>query len=167
MTNKEIADIFTSIADLLEIKGEIIYKTVAYSRAAETLGEYGRDVNDIFKEGGNKGLREIPGVGQAIADNIEEIFTTGQLEFYEKLKKEVPAGLIDVLKVSGVGPKKAAMFWKQQDITTVEALKAAALAGKLRGMAGIGEKSELKILEGIQALSRPSVCTPLCPALPI
>jgi len=167
MTNKELAEIFTSIADLLEIKGEIIYKFLAYRRAAETLGDYGRDVNDVFKEGGNKGLREIPGVGQAIADKIEEIFTTGQLEFYEKLKKEVPAGLIDILKVSGVGPKKAAMFWKQQDITTIEALKAAALAGKLRGMAGMGEKSELKILEGIEALSRRSGRTPLGQALPI
>lgn len=167
MTNKDLADVFTSIADLLEIKGEIIYKTLAYRRAAETLADYGRDVNEVFKEGGAKGLREIPGVGQAIADKIEELLTTGQLEFYEKLKKEVPSGLIDVLKVSGVGPKKAAMFWKQQDITTVEALQAAALAGKLRGLPGMGEKSEQKILEGIEALSRRSGRTPLGQALPI
>src|SRR3990172_9457629 len=107
MTNKDLADTFASIADLLEIKGEIIYKILAYRRAAETLSEYGRDVSDVWRAGGVKGLREIPGVGQAIAEKIDELLTTGQLEFFENLKKEVPASLIDVLKVSGVGPKKA------------------------------------------------------------
>ena len=67
MTNKDLADTFTAIADLLEIKGEIIYKTLAYRRAAETLAEYGRDVSDVWREGGVKGLLEIPGVGKAIA----------------------------------------------------------------------------------------------------
>ncbi|MBI3241406.1 MAG: DNA polymerase/3'-5' exonuclease PolX [Chloroflexi bacterium] len=167
MTNKELADIFSSIADLLEIKGEIIYKILAYRRAAETLTEFGRSVSDVWREGGVKGLREIPGVGQAIAEKIDELLSTGQLEFFEKLKKEIPASLIDVLKVPGLGPKKVAMFWKQLDITTVEALKAAAGAGKLRGMPGMGEKSETKILEGIEALSRRTGRTPLGQALPI
>src|SRR3990172_4110588 len=107
MTNKDLAEVFTSIADLLEIKGEIIYKTLAYRKAAESLTDYGRDVNDVWREGGAKGLRQIPGVGEAIAEKIDELLTTGKLEFFEKLKKEVPPTLIDVLKVSGVGPKKA------------------------------------------------------------
>jgi DNA polymerase (family 10) len=167
MTNKDLADTFASIADLLEIKGEIIYKTLAYRRAAETLAEYGRDVNDVWRAGGAKALREIPGVGQAIAEKIDELLSTGKLEFFEKLKKEVPASLIDVLKVSGVGPKKAAMFWKQLDITTVEQLKVAAQRGSLRGLPGMGEKSETKILEGIEALSRRSGRAPLGEVLPI
>lgn len=167
MINKELADIFSNIADLLEIKGEIIYKILAYRRAAETLTEYGRSVSDVWREGGVKGLRGIPGVGEAIAEKIDELLSTGQLEFFEKLKKEIPATLIDVLKVPGLGPKKVAMFWKQLDITTVEALKVAAGAGKLRDMPGMGEKSETKILEGIEALSRRSGRTPLGQALPI
>lgn len=167
MTNKELADVFSNIADLLEIKGEIIYKILAYRRAAETLTEYGRSVSDVWREGGVKGLRGIPGVGEAIAEKIDELLSTGKLGFYEKLKAEVPVTLIEVLKVPGVGPKKAAMFWKQLDITTAEALKAAAQAGKLRGMPGMGEKSETKILEGIEALSRRSGRTPLGQALPI
>ncbi|MEK7787983.1 MAG: DNA polymerase/3'-5' exonuclease PolX, partial [Chloroflexota bacterium] len=167
MTNKELADIFSSIADLLEIKGEIIYKILAYRRAAETLTEHGRSVSDVWREGGVKGLRGIPGVGEAIAEKIDELLQTGKLGFYEKLKGEVPVTLIDVLKVPGIGPKKAAMFWKQLDITTVEALKVAAQAGKLRDMPGMGEKSETKILEGIEALSRRSGRTPLGQALPI
>ena len=167
MTNKELAEVFSNIADLLEIKGEIIYKILAYRRAAETLAEHGRSVSDVWREGGVKGLRGIPGVGEAIAEKIDELLSTGKLGFFEKLKGEVPVTLIDVLKVPGVGPKKAAMFWKQLDITTVEALKVAAQAGKLRGMPGMGEKSETKILEGIEALSRRSGRTPLGQALPI
>ncbi len=167
MTNKELAGVFSNIADLLEIKGEIIYKILAYRRAAETLAEHGRSVSDVWREGGVKGLRQIPGVGEAIAEKIDELLSTGKLGFYEKLKAEVPVTLIDVLKVSGVGPKKAAMFWKQLDITTVEALKVAGQAGKLRDMPGMGEKSETKILEGIEALSRRSGRTPLGQALPI
>ena len=167
MTNKDLAEVFTSIADLLEIKGEIIYKTLAYRKAAESLTDYGRDVNDVWREGGAKGLRQIPGVGEAIAEKIDELLTTGKLEFFEKLKKEVPPTLIDVLKVSGVGPKKAALFWKQLDLTTLDQLKAAAQAGKLRGLPGMGEKSETKILEGIEALSRRSGRTPLGQALPV
>lgn len=166
-SNHSLADTFTAIADLLEIKGEIIYKTLAYRRAAETLAEYGRNVADVWREGGVKALREIPGVGQAIADKIDELLTTGQLDYFEKLKSEVPAGLIEVLKVSGVGPKKAALFWKQLDLTTVEQLKAAAEGGKLRGLPGMGEKSETKILEGIAALSRRTGRTPLGIALPL
>lgn len=167
MTNTDLANVFSSIADLLEIKGEIIYKTLAYRKAAESLTDYGRDVNDVWREGGAKGLRQIPGVGEAIAEKIDELLTTGKLEFFEKLKKEVPPTLIDVLKVSGVGPKKAALFWKQLDLTTLDQLKAAAQAGKLRGLPGMGEKSETKILEGIEALSRRSGRTPLGQALPV
>jgi DNA polymerase (family X) len=165
-TNKELADTFSMIADILEIKGEIIYKILAYRRAAETLVEHGRSVQDVWKEGGVKGLRGIPGVGEAIAEKIDELLSTGQLGFLEKLKAEVPASLIDMLKISGVGPKKAAHFWKKMDITTVEQLKAAALAGKLRDQPGMGEKSEQKILESIEALSRRTGRTPLGVALP-
>jgi DNA polymerase (family 10) len=167
MTNKELAEVFANIADLLEIKGEVIYKILAYRRAAETLTEYGRSVSDVWGEGGVKGLRQIPGVGEAIAEKIDELLRTGQLEFFEKLKKEVPPSLIEVLKVSGVGPKKAAMFWKQLNIVTVPELQKAAQAQKLRGLPGMGEKSETKILEGIEALSRRSGRTPLGQALPI
>ncbi len=167
MTNKELAEVFISIADLLEIKGEIVYKILAYRRAAETLAEYGREVNELWRAGGVKALRSIPGVGEAIAEKIDELLSTGQLEFFEKLKKEVPPSLINVLKVSGVGPKRAALFWKQLNITTVEQLQAAAQAGKLRDLPGMGEKSEQKILEGIEALARRSDRIPLGQALPV
>jgi DNA polymerase (family 10) len=164
MTNKELAAIFAAIADLLEIKGEVIYKILAYRRAAQTLAEHGRSVAEVWKEGK---LRDIPGVGQAIAEKIDELLSTGQLAFFEKLKAEVPVTLTEVLAVQDVGPKKAALFWKKLNITTVVELEKAARAGKLRDLPGMGEKSEAKIIAGIEAKKRSSGRVPLGVAWPV
>lgn len=96
MNNRQLADTFTLIANLSEIKGEIIYKTLAYRKAAESLVSLPREAGEYWKEGK---LEEIPGVGKAIAEKIDELLTTGKLEFLEKLKKEVPASLADWLAV--------------------------------------------------------------------
>ncbi|OGO35305.1 MAG: hypothetical protein A2W35_07420 [Chloroflexi bacterium RBG_16_57_11] len=162
-TNSQLADIFTRIADLLEIKGEVIYKILAYRKAADSLNSLDRDVNDVYREGN---LTEIPGVGKAIAEKIDELLSTGRLEFLEKLEAEVPPGLVEVLQVPDLGPKKAALFWKQLGITNLAELEAAGRAGKLRSLPGMGEKSEARILAGIEALSRRSDRTPLGKAWP-
>ncbi len=151
MNNAELAQVFSNIGDLLEIKGENKFKIIAYRRAAETIREFNREVRVVWQEGE---LRGIPGVGEAIADKIAELLSTGKLDFYEKLKSQIPAGLIDILAIPDLGPKKAAMFWQQLDITTVAALAAAAQAGQLRSLPGMGEKSETKILAGIESLAR-------------
>ena len=151
MNNSEVAQVFEDIADLLEIKGEQIYRVLAYRRGAEALKNLGRDINTVWKEGQ---LEEIPGVGNAIASKIDELLGTGKLEFYEKLKKEIPIGLLGMLKVSDVGPKKAARFWKELGITSIKALKTAAKRGELRDLPGMGARSEARILESIEALSR-------------
>ncbi|MFZ5921237.1 MAG: DNA polymerase/3'-5' exonuclease PolX [Chloroflexota bacterium] len=164
MNNRELADTFTLIANLLEIKGEIIYKTLAYRKAAESLTSLGRDAGEYWKEGK---LKDIPGVGQAIADKIAELLETGQLEFLEKLKAEVPPGLADWLAVPGLGPKKIALIWKELGITTLPELDQAAKAGKLRGLPGMGEKSEVQIIAGIDSLSRRSGRLPLGRAYPL
>jgi DNA polymerase (family 10) len=153
MNNREMADTFESIANLMEIKGEAIYRILAYRRAAETLRSLGRDIRLIWEAGE---LEQIPGVGKAIAGKIDEIIRTNRLAFYDKLVEEVPPGLIQVLRVEGVGPKKAALFWKEGGITSLEALEAAAQSGQLRGLTGMGEKSERKILESIHALKNRS-----------
>ncbi len=113
----------------------------------------GRDVNEYWKEGK---LEDIPGVGKAISEKIDELLRTGKLEFLEKLKKEVPVSLADWLQVPGLGPKKVALIWKELDITTLAELEQAARAGKLRDLPGMGEKSEAQILTGIESLSRRS-----------
>jgi DNA polymerase (family 10) len=154
MNNREIADIFEAVANLMEIKGEAIYRILAYRRAAETLGGLGRDIRDVWEAGE---LEAIPGVGKAIAGKIDEMISTGRLEFYEKLAAEVPPGLIDVLKVDGVGPKKAARFWKEAGITSLDELEVVAKAGELKMLSGMGAKSEQRILVAIEALrSRPA-----------
>ena len=151
MNHQELAQVFDNVADLLEIKGEVVYKVLAYRRAAESLRGFGQDANVTWKAGR---LRDIPGVGEAIAGKIDELLRTGQLEFYEKLKREIPEGLVELLAVPDVGPKKVALFWKKLDITSLAGLEAAARAGKLRDLAGMGEKSEAKVLAGIESLAR-------------
>ncbi len=151
LTNREIADIFDRCADMLEIKGEIIHRVMAYRNAAGAIRELPRDLRAIREA---KELDTIPFVGKIIAEKIEEMLDTDQLGFYEKLRAEVPDGVIDILHINGVGPKKAKMFWHDADITTVEALETAARAGKLRELPGMGAKSEAKILEGIELLKR-------------
>ncbi len=164
MNNKQLAAVFTLIANLLEIKGEIIYKTLAYRKAAESLDTLGREASEYWKEGK---LADIPGVGKAIAEKIDELLNTGKLEFLEKLKKEVPESLAGWLQVPSLGPKKIAMIWKALNITTLPELEAAAKAGKLKDLPGMGAKSETAILEGIASLARRSGRLPLGKAYPL
>ncbi|MCL4253396.1 MAG: DNA polymerase/3'-5' exonuclease PolX, partial [Anaerolineae bacterium] len=128
-----------------------IHRYLAYQRAAETIRELPRDLRAISAE---KGLVELPNIGKTLAEKIDEMLTTGKLSFYEKLIAEIPVGLIDIMNINGVGPKKAMMFYKELGITTIEALKTAGEAGKLRDLAGMGAKSEQKVLEGIASLGR-------------
>lgn len=158
LTTRQVIDIFNRIASLLEIKGEVVFKILAYRKAVDSLENLGRDIADVWREGS---LNEIPGVGKAIAEKIDEMLSTGRLGFLEKLEQEVPPGLIEVLQIPDVGPKKAAMFWKQAGITTVAELKSAAETGRLRTLPGMGEKSEAKVLAGIQAVARRSDRIPL------
>jgi len=164
MNNRQLADTFTLIANLSEIKGEVIYVTLAYRKASESLMTLGREASEYWKEGK---LKEIPGVGKAIAEKIDELLTTGKLEFLEKLKKEIPPSLADWLQVPGLGPKKIALIWKTLGITTLAELETAAKDEKLRGLPGMGAKSESAILEGIASLARRSGRIPLGRAYPL
>jgi DNA polymerase (family X) len=163
-TNRELAEIFDRIASLLEIKGEVIYKTLAYRKAAESLRELPEDINVVQQEGR---LKEIPGVGKAIAEKIDELVTTGRLGFLEKIEQEVPPTLVELLQVPDIGPKKIALFWKEAGITNLSQLEEAARAGVLRSLPGMGEKSEARMLAGIEALSRRSTRMLLGTAWPI
>lgn len=149
--NREVAEVFEKIADLLQIKGEAIYRVLAYRRAGESIRALSRSVVQISEE---NGLQDIPGVGKAIADKIDELLSTGKMEFYKKLSAEVPETLADLLRVEGVGPKKVARFWKELDITSIEELETAANAGKLQKLEGMGPRSEAKILASIEALAK-------------
>jgi DNA polymerase (family 10) len=162
-TNREIADTFETVADMLQIKGENIHRVLAYRNAALAIRDLPRDINVVANEGG---LLDIPFVGETLAAKITEMLETGKLEFYDKLAKEIPPGVVSILRINGVGPKKAVLFWKELGITSVPELETAARAGKLNGLPGMGKKSEQKIIEGIEALGRQTGRTPLGVALP-
>jgi len=164
MNNRQLADTFTLIGNLCEIKGEVIYVILAYRKASESLMSLPREASDYWKEGK---LREIPGVGKAIAEKIDELLNTGKLGFLEKLKQEVPEELAGWLAVPGLGPKKIAMIWKTLNITALSDLEAAAKDGKLRSLPGMGAKSESAILEGIASLARRSGRIPMWRAYPL
>jgi DNA polymerase/3'-5' exonuclease PolX len=150
-TNRQVAEIFNQIADLSEIKGEVIYRVLAYRKAADSIANLGRDINEVWQAGE---LQEIPGVGQAIADKISDLLGTGRMTFYDKLTAEVPLSLVDVLHIPDVGPKKARAMWQELGLTSVVEVKEAAEAGRLRVLPGFGAKSEAKILAGIELLAR-------------
>jgi DNA polymerase (family 10) len=151
MKNQMVADILYQIADLLDIKGEIFFKTRAYRIAAQTIEVLDKDIEDISKE---KRLQEIPGVGEALAKKINELVETGHLEYFEKLKKEIPEELLTMLNIPGLGPKKVSTLYKNLGIKTIEELKQACLDKKLRNLEGFGEVTENNILRGIQLLDK-------------
>lgn len=144
-------DIFAQVADMLAIRGDQIHRVLAYRRAAESIDALGRDINLIYAEGK---LTEIPAIGDTLATKIEEMLTTGKLEFYDKLAKEIPPSLIQMLRVEGLGPKRVKQIYDTLDITTLDELTVAAREGRLKELPGMGAKSEAKITAAIEALSR-------------
>jgi DNA polymerase (family 10) len=151
MRNREVIDIFNKVADMLSIRGDQIHRILAYRKAAESIDALGRDINVVYAEGK---LTDIPGIGETLAAKIEEMLTTGRLEFYDKLAQEIPPSLVDLLRVEGLGPKRVKQVYDTLGITTLDALATAAREGKLRDLPGMGQKSEAKIIAGIEALSR-------------
>ncbi len=153
MKNKFVADILSMIADLLDMKGEVFYKTRAYRTAAQNIEAMDEDIETFVTQ---KTLESIPGIGEALAAKITELVTTGKLKYLEDLKKEFPAGLVDLLSIPGLGPKKVAAIYSKLGITTLQELQEAATAGKLQGLFGFGETTEKNILRGIQLLEKTS-----------
>ena len=164
MTNPEVAALLERIGQLLDISGESRFKVLAYQKAAESVRQLGRDLHAVQREGG---LAEIPGFGSAIAAKVDELLSSGSLSYYTKLVEAWPASLADLLQVPDMGPKKVRLVFEQLGVRDLAGLAAAAGAGKLRDLPGLGEKSEQRILAGIEALGRRSDRLPLGQALPV
>ena len=163
LSNREIADIFERCADMLQIRGDNIHRVLSYRRASETIRTLPRDLRVISGEGG---LTDLSNIGKIIASKIDEMLDTGELDFYNRLRAEIPDGLVDIMHINGVGPKKAKLFWEQLDITDIEQLQQAADNSKLAGLPGMGKKSQQKILDGIEALARQTGRASIGDALP-
>ena len=153
MKNQEIANIFYEIANFLEMEG-VQFKPYAYQKAAITLETLEENVEDIYKKGGFKALKEIPGVGESIAEKIEEYLKTGKIKYYEQLKKKTPVSMEELVAVEGLGPKKVKVLYQKLGIRNLKDLERAARAHKIAPLFGFGEKTEKNILEGIAFLKR-------------
>ncbi|MFQ5908704.1 MAG: DNA polymerase/3'-5' exonuclease PolX [Thermoplasmata archaeon] len=146
MKNQEIARIFFGMADHLELQG-VDFKPSAYRRAARNIEGMSQDVEDLWRE---DRVGEIPGIGRALEAKIAEYLETGQVQAYEKLKEEVPEGLVEIMRIQGVGPKTTKLLYDRLGISTVEELKEAAESGRLYGVKGLGPKKAENILRGIE-----------------
>ena len=150
MRNLELAQIFSQMADLLEMKEEdTFFESRAYNKAARVFESLKEDVGEIYQGGGLRALQKIPGVGKGLASKIEEFIKTGQIKAYQKLKKESPVDLDSLTSVEGLGPRKIKVLYKKLKIRNLKDLEKAAKAGKIRKLAGFGEKSEKNILQAI------------------
>jgi DNA polymerase (family 10) len=147
MDKDQVAEILVSIGTLLELKGENPFKTRAYLNAARALDTAGESLATLVAE--NR-LGEIKGIGEALQKKITELVTTGKLAYYDELKASVPPGLLAMLEIPGVGPKKVKALHDQLGIDTVEALEAACKDGRVAELGGFGEKTAQNISEGIQ-----------------
>jgi DNA polymerase (family X) len=143
MDNQKIAEIFQEIGDLLDILGENVFRIRSYHKAAQTIGHMSKDVSEI------EDLEKIPGIGKHLCEKIEELLRTGECKEFAELKKRVPAGLLDMLKLRGVGPKKVKLIYQTFGIHKLDHLKKLAIDGRLRDLPGLGEKSEQQIIVAV------------------
>ena len=147
MESKEVAEIFREIARILEIKDANPFRVRAYARAAQNIEGLG---DSLVKMAQDNTLTSIAGVGQDLAAKIKELVLTGELKYYEQLKKDTPGGLLDMLNISGLGPKTIKLIYSKLGIDSLEELAKAAARGDLSQLEGIKEKTEKNILRGIE-----------------
>src|SRR5689334_3828466 len=149
LTNGQLAQVFHDIGDLLEVKGELVFKTVAYHRAADAIGRSPIEVARAYRDGRPP---EIPGVGKAIADKLQELATTGRSEYRDKLLAQFPTTLLDMLHIPGLGPKTVRLIYEGLGVKTLDELKVAAETHRVRTLRGLSDKTESMILDGIAKL---------------
>jgi len=146
MKNHEVAELLRNIAQLLEIKGDLIFKIRAYEKAALVIENLDEDIEDVWKKGK---LEEIPGVGEALTKKISEFLETGKLDYYEKLKKQVPVNMEELSRVQGLGPKTIMKLYKELNVKNIKDLEKAAKQKKIGNIEGLGKLVEENILKSI------------------
>lgn len=161
MTNAEVAEAFVMIGKILDLAGENPFRVRAYDRAAQIIAALPREVSDIYAEGGVEALMEINGIGQDLSAKIEEMVKTGKLKYLDQIKKKIPEGLLVVMEVEGMGPKKTKIVWETLKVKNIEDLEKAAKSGKLAALPRWGELSAKKVLEAIGTRKTFGVRVPL------
>jgi len=150
--NRALSQVLGEIADLLEIRGDNAFKIRAYRTAAETLATWPQAVAPLDEQQ----LRAIPGIGKDLAARVRELADTGACRYHQELLEQFPSTILDLLRLQGVGPKTAAMLYSTLNVKSIEDLEAAAKAGKLRSLKGMGAKKEAQILASIEERSKDS-----------
>lgn len=149
MENNQVSELLSEIGVFLELLGENTFKVRAYENAARAVDTYTGRVAELDE----KQLQEIPGIGKAISEKIRIYCSTGHLPYVDELKSKIPAGLVDMLRIPSLGPKRAKLLFDKLKIDSIPALEAACRENRLMELDGFGERSQTKILEGIQILS--------------
>jgi len=165
MKNTTIAKVFQDMADLLELKGENVFKIRAYQRAARTIEHLPKEIEIMLQEG--EDLQTIPGVGEAIAKKTIELVSTGKLHVYEELKSEFPEGITKLLEIPGIGPKTANRLSTELGVKSVDDLEQAIKDGRVAGLFRLGGKTADNILQQIEAMRRKDQRIPIGEALPV
>ena len=153
MLNKKIAEIFKEIADMLELEDEKrVFEVRAYRNAALTIETMQEDIEGIYRKGGIKALMELQGIGKTIAGHIEEYIKSGKIKKYEEYKKKYPIDFSSLMRIQGLGPKRAYKLYTELGVNDVASLKSAIAAGKIRNLQGFGKRSEEVLQKGINLL---------------
>lgn len=163
MINAELARAFERIADLMEIGGGDRFRIQSYRRAARTLGD---TIEDLAEMAGQGRLTDLPGIGKGTADRIKQYIDTGRIDVLDQLQDKLPTGLLALLGIQGMGPKKVAVAYDQLQVSTIDDLKKVIESGALAGLPGFGATSVNKIAESIAFLDTQAGRTPLGVALP-
>lgn len=145
--NADIAAIFSEIADLLEIEGANPFRIRAYRNAARIVGEWPREMRELVAKG--EDLKRLPGIGEDLAAKIHEIVDSGRCRALEKLRRELPPAIGELLHIPGLGPKRVRTLWHELDVQTLEQLARAARDGRIRALPGFGAKTEANILQAV------------------
>ena len=151
MDKNTVARIFNEIAVLLELKGENQFKVRAYQNGARALELLNEDLEELVQDGRHKNIK---GIGKTLADNIEELMTKGSLHFYEELKQSIPPGLLDMIEIPGLGPKKAYKLFQTLNVTSLAELEYACRENRLIELKGFGQRSQENIIKGIEHLKK-------------
>jgi DNA polymerase (family 10) len=152
MTNQEIAEVFRRLANLLELGEENPFKLRSYRTAAETIEDWPKPLAEIVADRGQDGLRELPGIGEAISKKIVDLLATGTFNAYEKAKAKIPETILDLLNVDGLGFKTLQILHSQFQLTNLDDFAKFVAGGGLDSVPRLGEKSQLRIRESLKTL---------------
>lgn len=149
MTNQQIAEVFRRLANLLDLRGDNFFKVRSYQSAADTIEDWPQSLSELVAENGAAGLRELPGVGEAISKKIVDLLATGSFKLWDEVRAEIPESALDLLKVDGIGIKTLKILCHQFCLTNLDDFAKFVAGGGLDSVEGMGEKLQARIRQSL------------------